>query len=115
MTGTGQDEAGQPIEATATARFHVFADSAEAAPQPARPDFLRDLREAGGGEYREAKDLVRFLQELEKQPLPQSKPKTALWPDWRSNRLSGFLVGFFLLFVGLLTLEWFLRRRWGWV
>ena len=46
-------------------------------------------------------------------PLAQARDRPTLWPDWRKTTLSGFLVGLFLLFVSVLCLEWFLRRRWG--
>ena len=46
----------------------------------------------------------------------ESPPKPAKFPDWRVSRgRSPFLVAFFLLFVQVLALEWFLRRRWGMV
>ena len=76
-------------------------------------DFLNKLARAGGGEFHRAQELPDVLLNLQKQPLPQNAPKLELWPDWRRDNLSGFLVGFFLLFVAVLSLEWGLRRYWG--
>ncbi len=78
-------------------------------------DFLAKLANAGGGKFFPAEELPRFLRDLQKLPLPQGGPKANLWPDWRRHTLSGFLLTFFLLFVALLSTEWFLRRRWGMV
>ena len=60
--------------------------------------------------------LKKFLESLPSKPLPQPPPKPAKFPDWRGSKgPSPFLVAFFLLFVQVLALEWFLRRRWGMV
>ena len=79
----------------------------------ANHDFLKSLASAGGGEFYQPDDLVAFLVQLQLQPLPHSLAKADLWPDWRRNQTSGFLAGFFLLFMIVLSLEWLLRRRWG--
>ena len=114
VTNWLSDVDGQDIPAeTATVRFLVSQDNAEMARRAADHEFLRKLASTGGGRFHRADELARFLQELQTQPLPQGGPKAELWPDWRRNSLSGFLVGFFLVFVALLSLEWFLRRRWG--
>jgi len=48
--------------------------------------------------------------------LPNPPPRPSKFPDWRTTKgRSPFLVAFFLLFVQILALEWFLRRRWGMV
>jgi hypothetical protein len=59
--------------------------------------------------------LARYLHDLPLQPLAGWRPKANLWPDWRRASLGSFLPAFFLAFVGLVSLEWFLRRRWGMV
>jgi hypothetical protein len=99
----------------ARTRFLVYQDDSELTRRAADHDFLARLANAGGGKFHPAEDLPRFLQELQKMPLPQGAPKAKLWPDWRRHTLSGFLAMFFLLFVGLISTEWFLRRRWGMV
>jgi uncharacterized membrane protein len=112
--GTGKDAKNDRISGNATARFIVYQDDAETARRSADHKFLRDLAGAGGGRFHKAEDLLKYLQELPSQPLPQGAPKPAKWPDWRLNKgRSPFLVGFLILFVQVLALEWFLRRRWG--
>ena len=96
-------------------RFLIYQDDSELMRRAADHDFLAKLANAGGGKFHPAEELPHFLQELQKTPLPQGSPKANLWPDWRRQNFSGFLVVFFLLFVGLLSAEWFLRRRWGMV
>jgi hypothetical protein len=113
VNGKGKDANGDPISGTARSRFIVYEDYAEMKQRAANHDFLKALAEAGGGEFHQPDDLAAYLTQLANQPLPQSRPKANLWPEWRRNQLSGFLVGLFLLFVAILSLEWFLRRRWG--
>jgi len=94
-------------------RFIVYEDEAEMARRAADHEFLERLAEAGGGKFHRAADFPRFVQDLRQMPLAQARDRPTLWPDWRKTTLSGFLVGLFLLFVSVLCLEWFLRRRWG--
>jgi uncharacterized membrane protein len=113
VQGTGKDTDGKDIGGEKTTRFLVYQDDAELLRQAADHDFLGRLASAGGGKAYRAEELARVLKEMQAQPLPQNKPKIERWPDWRRNRLSEFLTSFFLLFVGVLCLEWFLRRYWG--
>ncbi|OAI45881.1 hypothetical protein AYO44_02480 [Planctomycetaceae bacterium SCGC AG-212-F19] len=114
--GEGKDIDGQVVSGDASARFLVYQDTAELSRQAADYEFLARLAAAGGGKAYRAEELPRVLSELRNQPLPQmQRAKTKMWPDWRRNRLSGFLPLFFLLFVAVLSLEWFLRRSWGMV
>lgn len=113
VKATGKDADGQEVNGEATARFLVYEDTAETTIRRANPEFLKALAREGGGQFHRPDQLKEFLQELARQPLPQLRPKAALWPEWRSNDLSGFLVVLFLLFVAVICLEWFLRRRWG--
>jgi uncharacterized membrane protein len=113
VNGKGKDADGKDIVGEASARFIVYEDDAEMKQRAANHDFLRELATAGGGEFHQPDGLGGLLTQLENQALPQSRPKANHWPDWRRNQTSSFLVGFFLLFVAVLSLEWFLRRRWG--
>ncbi|HMF11250.1 MAG TPA: glutamine amidotransferase, partial [Gemmataceae bacterium] len=113
VNGVGKDADGKDITGKASARFLVYEDDAEMRQRAANHDFLKTLASAGGGEFHQPDDLAAFLTQLQSQPLPHARAKADTWPDWRRNQTSGFLVGFFLLFVLLLSLEWFLRRRWG--
>jgi uncharacterized membrane protein len=125
--GWGKDADGKPIDnlPPARARFMVYQDDAEMSRQAADHEFLTKLANAGGGKFHQAENLRQFLKELATQPLPQSKPKARLWPDWRRNPpsralndqlavlTSSGILTCFVLFVSLLCLEWFLRRYWG--
>jgi hypothetical protein len=113
VNGVGKDADGKDITGKATARFLVYEDDAEMRQRAANHDFLKALASAGGGEFHQPDDLVAYLAQLQSQPLPHSQAKADLWPDWRRNQTSPFLVAYFLLFVLVLSLEWFLRRRWG--
>jgi uncharacterized membrane protein len=115
--GWYKDEKGQEVSGgePARTRFLVYQDNSELMRRAADHDFLAKLANAGGGKFFPAEELPRFLRDLHKLPLPQGGPKANLWPDWRRHSLSGFLVMFLLLFVALLSTEWFLRRRWGMV
>jgi hypothetical protein len=121
VKGSGQDREGKPIPEKADAppalvRFVVTPNTAETSRKAARPDFLRDLAKAGGGEFREVKDLPRFLHDLEQQPLRGTGTRARPVPDWKNNEhLSRFVPGVLLLFVALLSLEWFCRRKWDMV
>jgi uncharacterized membrane protein len=114
VDGKGKDVDGSEITGTAESRFLVYHDDTELTRQAADHDFLTDLATKGGGQFHQAVELESILQELPKRlPMPSATSSAQRRPDWRTNDLSGFLVGFFLLFVMLLCLEWFLRRSWG--
>jgi len=57
--------------------------------------------------------LPDLLRDYLNSPIEEGNIRRISWPDWRSKDPSGFLPLFVLLFVSLLTLEWYLRRRWG--
>jgi uncharacterized membrane protein len=127
--GSGTDVDGKPLSnlPPGRVRFLVYQDEAEMARQAADHDFLTKLASLGGGAFHEADAFPQFLRELSTQPLPQSRAKARLWPDWRRNppsatagdqvrTLAGSgILACFVLFVLLLCLEWFLRRYWGFV
>lgn len=113
VKGEARDADGAPVSGEAAARFLVYQDEAELLRRAADHDFLQKLAAAGGGRFHRLDELAAFLQELEKQQSGALRPKVALWPDWRRAGSSGALGGFFLLFVAVLSAEWFLRRRWG--
>jgi hypothetical protein len=114
VRGRGKDADGQPIpEGTAAARFVVFQSNTELTRRAADHAYLARLAQAGGGKLHKAEELNQFLKEIPQTILPQGKPKTDAWPDWRKTSLTGFRVGIFLAFTGVLCLEWFCRRFWG--
>ncbi len=102
-----------PITDVAKARFLVYQDTAELARQAADHAFLAKVAGAGGGKAYRLEELPKFLQDLRNAPLPGGKAQVKLYPDWRRGETPGFLPGFLVVFVGLLCLEWFLRRSWG--
>jgi hypothetical protein len=113
VKGKAKDTDGQDVTGETTARFLVYQDDAEMVRRAADHDFLKKLAATGGGSFLRPEELEGYLDKLRTQPLVENRPKTQTWPDWKRNSLSGFLVVYFLLFVGLLSLEWLLRRRWG--
>jgi uncharacterized membrane protein len=114
VSAKGQDADGNEVKGDPReVRFIVYQDETETTVRAANHDFLKKLAADGGGHFHQTDELPAFLKHLAAQPLPQGRPRANLWPDWRNSQLSGFLVGFFFVFVALLSLEWFLRRRWG--
>jgi uncharacterized membrane protein len=126
-SAVGKD--GKRLGSKATARFVVYEDDAEDRRQGAEPENLERISRKSDGAYKEAtvENVARFLEQLEKKPLPQAGSQGEVWPDWKRNPpsrsvedqvgtlwASGILV-IGLLFVTLVCLEWYLRRRWGMV
>ncbi|HKI34026.1 MAG TPA: hypothetical protein VKA46_19390 [Gemmataceae bacterium] len=117
VQGSAKDTDGQAVSGQASARFLVSQDDAEMTRRAADHEFLKRLAAAGGGKFHPGteEDLARYLRELPSQPLAGMRPKANLWPDWRRSSLSPFPPAFLLVFVALVSLEWFCRRRWGMV
>lgn len=115
-SGEGNDPKGEPVRGENAARFLVYQDDAESSEKAANHKFLEELASAGGGQDHRPGDLKKWLERLPTTPLPSPPPKPAKVPDWRQTKgTSPFLLAFLLLFVQVLALEWFLRRRWGMV
>lgn len=114
VRGEARDEAAkEDLRGESTARFLVYDDDVELTNRAANHDLLRKLAAAGGGTCRRGEELRAFLEEMLRQPHGRERPKLTLIPDWRTTSRSVFLPGFFLVFVGILSCEWLLRRRWG--
>jgi uncharacterized membrane protein len=115
VQGRGKSPDGkEEIEGQAEMRFLAYQDDVEMQREAANYDFLRDLATESGGEFHEqASDLAPFLRKLVEKTVPATAGNARTWPQWRRNTLSPFLVTFFLLFVGVLCLEWGMRRYWG--
>jgi uncharacterized membrane protein len=113
----------------ATARFIVYEDDAEDRRQGAEPENLERISRKSDAVYKAASEanFTQFLEQIGKKRLAQEGSQGESWPDWKRNPPSRSLedqagtlwasgvLGFFLLFVTLVCLEWFLRRRWGMV
>jgi uncharacterized membrane protein len=116
VQGKAKDpSAGEVVEGQASAHFLVYDEDIEMRRRAADHDFLKKLATAGGGDFHRVEELPSFLRRLQSENLARNKPKLLLRPDWRTTGRSSFLTLFFVLFVTALSLEWFLRRRWGMV
>ncbi len=114
VRGQARDTDGQQITGEASIHFVVYEDDTEIARRGADPKFLERLAQHGGGKFHgDVERLQDFLRELAKRPLRQAGQKLEYWPDWGRRALSPFVVLFLVVFVAVLGLEWFLRRRWG--
>jgi uncharacterized membrane protein len=107
ITVTGKD--GDDALGTAEARFLVPEQDLELDRPAAEPSLmaqLADLTKPAGGAALAAEELPDLLKRLAETP-PELKEevvaKVTYWDTWP----------FFLMFVGLLSVEWFLRKRWG--
>jgi hypothetical protein len=94
---------------TAEARFLVQNQDLELDRPAAEPSLmaqLADTTKAAGGAALAPEELPELLKRLAEKP-PEVKQsvvaKVTYWDTWP----------FFLIFVGLLGTEWFLRKRWG--
>jgi uncharacterized membrane protein len=107
ITVTAKD--GENVLGTAEARFLVPAQDLELDRPAAEPSLMTQLAEMtkpAGGAALAAEELPDLLKQLAKKP-PELKEEVVArityWDTWP----------FFLIFVGLLGTEWYLRKRWG--
>jgi hypothetical protein len=130
VKASGKDAKGHALdERWAKAKFLCYAEDLENLRPAADHEFLKKLAAAGrGAAYLGGEDkLTEFLEGLLAQPLLPSRARAEVWPDWRVTPVSdaagdqlaalwtsGLLLAL-VLFVALVSLEWFLRRRWGMV
>jgi uncharacterized membrane protein len=91
---------------TARGRFLVYQQDLELDNASADTALLESLAAMTGGESQAPEQLPNLLQRLARQSTRldvQQETKKTFWDTWP----------FFLLFVSLLTTEWYLRKRWG--
>jgi len=100
---------GGNVLGTAEARFLVPQQDLELDRPAAEPTLMAQLAEmtkSAGGAAKAAEELPSLLKQLAAKP-PELKEevvaKETYWDTWP----------FFLLFVGLLGVEWYLRKKWG--
>lgn len=107
ITVTAKD--GANVLGSAEARFLVPAQDLELDRPAAEPSLMAQLAEmtkTAGGKPLAAEELPDLLKQLaQKQPELKEEviAKTTYWDTWP----------FFLLFVTLISTEWYLRKRWG--
>ncbi len=102
VTATQKD---QPL-GTARARFLVFRQDLELDNASADSATLESLAAMTGGQCLPPEQLpeqIRKLAEETKSLEVQQETKKSFWDTWY----------FFLVLVGLLAVEWYLRKRWG--
>lgn len=90
-----------------SARFLVYQDDRELENPSADPDLARQIAELTAGEAVPPEQLAKHLAGLDRSAFTEyvSPTEHRIWDNWP----------FFLLFTLCLTLEWWLRKRHGWV
>ena len=98
-------EKGKPL-GTAGARFTVFPQDLELDNASADASAMESLAAMTGGESLAPEQLSSLIERLARQTQQleiQQETKKTFWDKWP----------FFLALVGLLSVEWYLRKRWG--
>jgi hypothetical protein len=91
---------------SARGRFTVFQQDLELDNASADAETMRSLAAMTGGQSLPPEDLPKLIKQLTEQTSQfdiQQETKKTFWDTWP----------FFLFLVGLLTVEWYLRKRWG--
>ena len=90
-----------------SARFLVYEDDREMEAPAADRSQLRQIAEASGGESLPPEKLKAYIESLKGKIFTESYSQTErkVWDNWP----------FLLAFATLLTLEWWVRKRHGWV
>jgi uncharacterized membrane protein len=99
-TREGQDVASRE------ARFTVFRQDLEMANPVANGMVMRQLAEETGQEPQPAEDLAGIFEELLERPVVYESEAEWSWSLWDSWPM-------LLVTVALMSMEWFLRKRWG--
>ncbi len=87
-------------------KFLAFQQDLELVNPAADPELLAEIAELSGGEFVLPEELPAFLRKLKKRDFRlelRKRTVVRLWDNWPV----------LLLFVGLLVVEWTLRKRWG--
>jgi hypothetical protein len=91
----------------ASSRFLVFQDDLELENPAANIALLQQIAELTGGQFLRPEQLDQFLGALDPDSFSrvETQVEYRLWDNWP----------FLLLFVAVLGVEWFVRKRMGWV
>lgn len=95
----------------AKARFVIFEQDLELENAAARPELMASLAKltaASGGEAIAPEQLPALLKRIKEQKRDREVATETKYTPWDSPP-------FFLIVVALLCVEWYLRKRWGWV
>jgi uncharacterized membrane protein len=105
ITATGIRD-GKPIGSD-NARFLVYQDDRELDNPAADHALLRQIAQITGGKSLAPEQLDKYLKGLDGEVMTDTvvQKEVRLWDNWP----------FFLIFCTLLTAEWFIRKRHGWV
>jgi uncharacterized membrane protein len=89
------------------ARFLVYQDDREMENPAADLALMRQIAETTGGQFLPPEGLIKYLKSLDGKITTESLTQVEhkIWDNWP----------FLLIFTALLTLEWWLRKRHGWV
>jgi hypothetical protein len=101
-------KSGAPI-GESKARFTIFQQDLEMENAAARPELMASLAKItapSGGQVVAPEQLDELLKRIKNQP--RDREAETKYSPWDTPP-------FFLLLVGLLIGEWYLRKRWGWV
>jgi hypothetical protein len=90
-----------------SARFLVYQDDREQENPAADRVLMRQIADASRGEYLDPEHLAKHIRSQQGKVFTEtfSQTERKVWDNWP----------FLLLFVTLLTLEWWVRKRHGWV
>lgn len=113
LEASGQLPDGEKVQDKVEARFQVFEDDRELLKLGTDLKFLEGLARDGGGVARRGDDLGEFLRSLLTRASDRTRKVVERLPDWSSDSFSPFLILFLAVFLGVLLLEWTLRRLWG--
>ena len=106
VTVTATDPKGKTV-GTDSARFIVYQDDRELENPAADRSLMKQLADVTGGKLVTPEGLPKYLKTLDKTVESEyvTQKEVRIWDNW----------WFLLLFAGLLTIEWWLRKRHGWV
>jgi hypothetical protein len=90
-----------------SSRFLVYQDDRELENPSADIALARQIAELTGGEFVAHESLAKYLKGIDQSSYTEyvSPTEHKIWDNWP----------FLLIFVAILTLEWWLRKRHGWV